>query len=355
MYRPLDRSRREIRLIKLLNLDATLFVTETIESDPILQRDPDRVRSIEDDIPVRCAISHVSLEDKPVYVTLSYTVGDLFEAPPSVLWTFPFALRLSKPATFRQSYCHVEEKYADLKDTKWGDPSNKRRIILEEGHEYELLVTKSLHSAMRQIAVDAQFWVDAVCINQGDDIEKSWQVQQMWAIFQGGQRTAAWLGLAADDSDLVLAQIADFANLQASKYIEYLSLGGPRKFVDWRPSADFLSLFAFSALIKRPYWRRVWIQHELQASQDVWFYCGRKNIRLKLVNDVLNILHKMHADRELSAVPRDSFEATLGSLKTDESMLITSAAIKLHVLKRRKGNETLAGLLKGAYIFRRVV
>lgn len=100
----------------------------------------------------------------------------------------------------------------------------------------------------------------------------------------------------------------------------------------------------------------MWIQHELQASQDVWFYCGRKNIRLKLVNDVLNILHKMHADqrqRELSAVPRDSSEATLGSLKTDESMLITSAAIKLHVLKRRKGNETLAGLLKGAYIFRK--
>lgn len=214
VYRPPDRSRREIRLIKLLNLDAILFVTETIESDPILQRDPDRVRSIEDDIPVRCAISHVSLEDKPVYATLSYTVGDLFEAPPSVLWAFPFPLRLSKPATFRQSYCHVEEKYADLKDTKWGDPSNKRRIILEEeGHEYELLVTKSLHSAMRHIAVDAQFWVDAVCINQEDDIEKSWQVQQMWAIFQGGQRTAAWLGLAADDSDLVLAQIADFANL----------------------------------------------------------------------------------------------------------------------------------------------
>ncbi|MCJ1345953.1 hypothetical protein MMC31_004163 [Peltigera leucophlebia] len=207
VYRPLDWSRREIRLIELVNLDEILSVTETIESDPILHRDPDRVRSVEDNFPVRCVISHVSLEDKPTYVALSYTVGDLFEALFSVL---------SHP------YCHVEEKYADLKNTKWGDPSNKRRIIIEEEKQkYELLITNSLHSAMRHIAIDARFWIDAVCINQENDIEKSWQVQQMWAIFHEGQRTAAWLGLAADDSDLVLAQIADFAELQVRNFGEY--------------------------------------------------------------------------------------------------------------------------------------
>lgn len=74
---------------------------------------------------------------------------------------------------------------------------------------------------MRHIAIDARFWIDAVCINQENDIEKSWQVQQMWAIFHEGQRTAAWLGLAADDSDLVLAQIADFAELQVRNFGEY--------------------------------------------------------------------------------------------------------------------------------------
>lgn len=117
------------------------------------------------------------MEDKSVYLAISYTVGDLFEALFSLLWTFPLLLRLPKPARFRQSYCQVEEKYADLKNTKWGDPNNKRRIIKEEEeHKYELLVTKSLHSAMEHIAIDAQFWIEAVCINQEDDIEKSWQV-----------------------------------------------------------------------------------------------------------------------------------------------------------------------------------
>lgn len=99
VYRPLDCSRREIRLIELVNLDEILSVTETIESDPILHRDPDRVRSVEDNFSVRCVISHVSLEDKPTYVALSYTVGDLFKALFSVLSHVNFSVPIAAPET----------------------------------------------------------------------------------------------------------------------------------------------------------------------------------------------------------------------------------------------------------------
>jgi hypothetical protein len=76
VYRPLDQSRREIRLIKVLNIGEIFFTTEIIESDPELYSNPARVRAIEDDIPLRCAISQVSLEDRPLYAALSYTWGD---------------------------------------------------------------------------------------------------------------------------------------------------------------------------------------------------------------------------------------------------------------------------------------
>jgi hypothetical protein len=143
----------------------------------------------------------------------------------------------------------------------WGDASNKRRIIIEEGeYEYELLVTENLHSALRHIALDGQFWIDAVCINQADDMEKSWQVQQMWTIHHEAQYVAVWLGLAADDSDLVLAQIADVPEMRARDIDGYPNLERQQKLVNWTPPIDFLPLFAFSALTKRSYWRRVWIQ-----------------------------------------------------------------------------------------------
>jgi hypothetical protein len=55
----------------------------------------------------------------------------------------------------------------------------------------------------------------------------------------------------------------------------------------------------------------------------------------------------------LGVVQRDSFEANLGSLKSDESMVIASAALKHHCSRSQKGTLPLASLLKGTYIFRK--
>jgi hypothetical protein len=90
-----------------------------------------------------------------------------------------------------------------------------------------------------------QFWIDAICINQADDIEKSWQVQQMWAVYHEAQYVAAWLGLAADDNDLVLAQITDVAKMLVRDIGGSPSLERLQKLVNWRPPTNFLSLFAF--------------------------------------------------------------------------------------------------------------
>jgi hypothetical protein len=43
--------------------------------------------------------------------------------------------------------------------------------------------------------------VDALCINQEDNVEKGEQVQLMKAIYQGAKSVVAWLGPAADESD----------------------------------------------------------------------------------------------------------------------------------------------------------
>lgn len=53
-----------------------------------------------------------------------------------------------------------------------------------------------------------ELWIDAVCINQADEVEKSWQVQQMWTIYNSTEYMATWLGNAADNSDLLMDQIS---------------------------------------------------------------------------------------------------------------------------------------------------
>lgn len=145
-YRPLDRSRKEIRLIFVVNQDEIQFLAETINADPEVSSDLASVRSLEDTYPVCCTIQHVSLEDKPAYAALSYT---------------------------------------------WGDANRMRRLVVEEdGRSFELRVTENLDSALRHIAINGEFWIDAVCINQDEELEKSWQVQQMWTIYNSAEYTA---------------------------------------------------------------------------------------------------------------------------------------------------------------------
>jgi hypothetical protein len=43
-------------------------------------------------------------------------------------------------------------------------------------------------------------WADAVCINQADDEEKSWQVRMMGDVYRNADRVLIWLGLAEDGS-----------------------------------------------------------------------------------------------------------------------------------------------------------
>jgi antirestriction protein ArdC len=75
-YRPLDRYRKEIRLIYVVNVAQINYLAEQINAEPEVSSDSERVRSLEEAFPVCCSIQHVSLEDKPAYTPLSYAWGD---------------------------------------------------------------------------------------------------------------------------------------------------------------------------------------------------------------------------------------------------------------------------------------
>ncbi|KAH8649734.1 heterokaryon incompatibility protein-domain-containing protein [Tricladium varicosporioides] len=307
LYSPLVESKHEIRLVYIFNLEEISFLAKTIKDNPDLQDDPDRIREIENAFPVKCTINSHSLDEKPGYVALSYT---------------------------------------------WGDASKKKRLIVEEqGQEFELQITENLDLALRHLNIDGYLWIDAVCINQTDDEEKSWQVRQMWQVYEYAKYTASWLGPAADDSDKVIKQMAKAA-MEYQKQMQGKSIL-ERKQMNWTPPEDFLSLPAFSALTKRPYWRRVWIQQEIYASDNVWFHCGSAKTHSTLVALTLRFLNTMHERlrrQGLGAVDRESFQAYLGTMKASEDMRLTASSILRKSSLEINGKMTLAVLLKSLYV-----
>jgi hypothetical protein len=91
----------------------------------------------------------------------------------------------------------------------WGDPKDTLPIFLD-GHIFN--VTTNLESALRHLrwkdAVQT-FWIDAICINQSDNLERSQQVSLMGNIYSLVQQTVIYLGEGRTESKAIFKSFRD--------------------------------------------------------------------------------------------------------------------------------------------------
>ncbi|KAF7516735.1 hypothetical protein G7054_g14035 [Neopestalotiopsis clavispora] len=101
-------------------------------------------------------------------------------------------------------------------------------------------------------------WIDAICINQTDDVERSHQVNLMSVIFSHATQTIAWLGREENNSALAMQTLA--AKQCPQELTSTVSLAQR-----WT---------AIDALFSRPYFERMWIVQEVLLSQRLLLLCG---------------------------------------------------------------------------------
>jgi hypothetical protein len=134
-------------------------------------------------------------------------------------------------------------------------------------------------SSLLQDRPDTYFWIDAICINQGDDIEKGTQVKMMGEIYSRAQRVYSWLGPKDETSDEVLFILRQFAKPS------YDTIKREAGHVDFQyPETYSKKLgiqpfpigywFSLGALMQRSYFERVWILQEVVHAADVIFLLG---------------------------------------------------------------------------------
>ncbi|KAH7312509.1 heterokaryon incompatibility protein-domain-containing protein [Stachybotrys elegans] len=99
----------------------------------------------------------------------------------------------------------------------WGTPD---RLDFVTCNGARLAVTPQLKGGLQELLLIPRlrtwFWIDQICINQGDLEEQSHQVQLMTQIYGGALRTVVWLGtalgLATDTEEEDYAQASEFAS-----------------------------------------------------------------------------------------------------------------------------------------------
>jgi hypothetical protein len=162
----------------------------------------------------------------------------------------------------------------------WGDSA---AVCDVEINGVAAMIGANLYAALHAIQKNTNFrvlWVDALCINQSDKDEKSWQVQQMAAIYSRARATISWLGPPSADSKLALETLAELDKKTRGLFwsIQEAMEGGPptRKIKNsvLQIASDSSRWNAIVDICARPYWSRIWIFQEMACARDRYFLCG---------------------------------------------------------------------------------
>ncbi|KAB5536698.1 heterokaryon incompatibility protein-domain-containing protein [Coniochaeta sp. 2T2.1] len=140
----------------------------------------------------------------------------------------------------------------------WGEGEASEIIFLDDRIFH---VRPNLWSCLYYLSLSAKdaawkyIWVDAVCIDQCNNEERSLQVRLMDQTYKDATYVSVWLGLIPLPDEYSSA----WDNRFPSKTIESDGF-------DWRDSMADLS--------NRPYWSRLWVIQEFLLGQDVELHCS---------------------------------------------------------------------------------
>ncbi len=187
--------------------------------------------------PIECRFEHISLDERPQFVALSYV---------------------------------------------WGHPKDTVSITL---NDVEFHVTWNLYHALHQmrewVTENSEvlkshfspgnayfFWIDAICLNQADDDEKMKQIPRMHDIYSMAALVCGWMGLPDEGDENMMElifskgrQMANYPFMEGSNFAAYPQM--------LHELVDILPAFVenFTKVVTLPWFSRIWILQEAVLSQ----------------------------------------------------------------------------------------
>jgi len=170
---------------------------------------------------------------------------------------------------------------------RWNESGESTTLVVD-GHNVEISfdLDLALRSILKSQSLNASqdrliLWVDAVCINQKDDRERTQQVAVMSHIYSCCRICLIWLGPMTDDSGCALDLMESvFEACKASQDHD-----DPDSSSLWRTlrmiEIQERQHFAIEAFFSRPFWERLWIVQEILLSREKLVFCGERSFDWK--------------------------------------------------------------------------
>ncbi|KAM0720740.1 hypothetical protein Q7P37_004877 [Cladosporium fusiforme] len=160
----------------------------------------------------------------------------------------------------------------------WGPRPNTHTISIgEETLHVRTNCWKALHQARRYPGNQEEqyYWIDAICINQMDQNEKSDQVQLMGQIFNNATKVLSCVGDHKDKSEDVM-NLLDTApeNLVGEEWPGICFGWRALQWLGRQPDGTIRAVSkGLEKMLERPYFTRVWIIQEVFRKQSETILC----------------------------------------------------------------------------------
>lgn len=191
-----------------------------------------------------------------------------------------------------------DPKPYDALSYTWEDDEIGHSIgLLRESIAYPVPIRPNLKAALLQLRDPKEpryLWVDALCINQRDNKEKSEQIPWMFHIFSRARSVCVWLGREEGDGGRAMDFIRRLISI--SDDFDHLV-------ADHNLSKDYVAL---SNLLKRPWFSRRWIVQEIALAKSATLHCGKESISWEDFADAVSLF--VNAQPKIQTVFRNSHE-----------------------------------------------
>lgn len=169
----------------------------------------------------------------------------------------------------------------------WGCSTMTETMFL---HGKRLVLTKNLFVALKHFRLPTatrSIWIDQICINQKDTIERSQQVQLMHAIYKEATQVLVWLGPDTNgDASMAFQLCRSICSILDDKLLSSLCKKAGEKF-DWIPKEYWKAL---QKLTRCSWFRRVWIPQEIGTETPAQIHWGLCTVSWDVLGEAMKKL-----------------------------------------------------------------
>jgi hypothetical protein len=189
-------------------------------------------------------------------------------------FAYPVVNRFKRATNHAISLSEIKPVWYTALSYTWGAPIFDAQFRF--ANDTFINITSSLASALKHLRshTDSIFlWIDQICINQNDVLEKQKQIPLMGLIYSHATNTVIWLGdeggddpqLAFDILQEVHAKLAWFDGEIKSDDFERLRL----------PALAAPEWAEVNRISSRSWFERLWVIQEAVLSRDLYLKCGK--------------------------------------------------------------------------------